>query len=78
MRDEHDPLRQLTDTRSGVESFLKGYLRENKGFKFVETLEVTFVKAPDVKKTAYFHSKAKVVTNEREIEGLLRESQQRV
>ena len=73
-----DPLRQLTDTREGLEVFLKNQLRATKGFKFVETLEVTFVKAQGVEKTAYFHSKAKVLTNKGEIEGSLRESQQRI
>ena len=58
-----------------------------KGFKFIETLEVTFRKreydpktgeSEYIYKTAYFNSKAKTITNANEIGSELSISQQEI
>ena len=58
-----------------------------KGYKFIETLEVTFVKVAissktgereDIYKTAFFNSKAKTITKASEIESELSMSRQEI
>ena len=66
--DNLNPLNHFTKTRALVESHLENLLKDMKGFKFIETLEVTFEKdTVDLKtgkcvsiyKTAFFNGKAK-------------------
>ena len=58
IKNENDPLKQLQSTRKAVEHKLKQLLREENGFKFDETLKVTFEKETNKEgttiKTAYF------------------------
>ena len=54
-----DPLIQLQNTRLAIKTHLKNLLKSMKGFKYVETLEVTFEKMSNndiINKTAYFNS----------------------
>ena len=44
IRDEKDPLVQSQKSRSAIEHLFKNLLVQTKGFKFVETLKVRFVK----------------------------------
>ena len=44
LKDNLNPLNHFTKTRPQTESHLKDLLKTMKGFKFIETLEVTFVK----------------------------------
>ena len=65
--DNKDPLNQLTKTQKVIEHYLNKELGELKGFKYIETLKVTFVKLVGnkiTKKTAYFNSKTKTLINE--------------
>ena len=63
IQDNLNPLNHFTKTKALVESHLKDLLKTMKGFKFIETLEVTFIKATfnsktgereDIYKTAFF------------------------
>ena len=42
LQDNLNPLNHFTKTKALVESHLEGLLKDMKGFKFIETLEVTF------------------------------------
>ena len=44
LQDNLNPLNHFTKTKALVESHLEGLLNDMKGFKFIETLEVTFEK----------------------------------
>ena len=44
IRDNLNPLNHFTKTKALVESDLKDLLKTMKGYKFIETLEVTFEK----------------------------------
>ena len=68
LQDNLNPLNHFTKTKVLVESHLEDLLKSMKGFKFIETLEVTFEKETiDSKtgelvsfyKTAFFNGKAK-------------------
>ena len=50
LRDEKDPLVQLQKSRRAIEHLFKNLLVQTKGFKFVETLQVKFVKHSNNKK----------------------------
>ena len=73
-----NPLDHFTNTKAFVEFYLESLLKDMKGFKFIETLGVTFVKmitTDSVNKTtvriykkAFFNSKAKTVTKASDIE----------
>ena len=87
IQDNMNPLNHFTKTKALVESHLKDLLKTMKGFKFIETLEVTFKKEEyDPKtgereyryKTAYFNSKAKTITNANEIGSELSISEQEI
>ena len=71
LQDSLNPLNHLKKTKALVESHLEILLKDMKGFKFIETLEVTFEKDTidsktgkhvSIYKTAFFNSKAKIVT----------------
>ena len=69
--DNLNPSNHFTKTRPQTESHLEDLLKTMKGFKFIETLEVTFEKDTvdsktgkrvSIYKTAFFNGKAKIVT----------------
>ena len=70
-----------------VESHLKDLLKTMKGYRFIETLEITFQKSvinpetgkrESTYKTAFFIGKAKAITKASEIESELSMSQQEI
>ena len=80
-----NPLNHFTKTKVLAESHLKDLLKIMKGYKFIETLEVTFKKKAsysktgkreNIYKTAFFNGKAKTITNANETESELSISQQ--
>ena len=82
-----NPLNHFTKTEVFVESHLKDLLKTMKGFKFIETLEVTFEKreydpktgeSEYIYKTSYFNSKAKTITDANEIGSELSISKQEI
>ena len=59
IKNYRDPLIRLQSTRLAVKKILENILLKMKGFKYVETLEVTFEKMSNndiINKTAYFNS----------------------
>ena len=79
MRNEKDPLIQLQITRRAMEHIFKTLLIKTKGFKFVETLQVKFVKCTNDKKVlknGYFNSTTDLIINETDIKLSLQASQQ--
>ena len=82
-----NPLNHFTKTRALVESHLENLLKDMKGFKFIETLEVTFRKDTvdskigkrvSIYKTAFFNGKAKTITKPDDIEHELSLSRQEI
>ena len=81
IKNKKDPLIQLQNTRLAVGNHLKNILKSMKGFKYVETLEVTFEKMSNddiINKTAYFNSDAETITNDNEIIESLEYSKERI
>ena len=85
--DNLNPLNHFTKTRALVESHLENLLKDKKGFKFIETLEVTFekdiidsktAKRVSIYKTAFFNGKAKTITKPDDIEPELNMSRQEI
>ena len=79
IKDNKDPLNQLTKTQKVIEHYLNKELGELKRFKYIETLKVTFEKQLEdeiITKTAYFNSKTKTLINENEINEVLQTSRQ--
>ena len=77
--DNKDPLLQLTKTRNVIEQYLNKELGELKGFKYIETLKITFEKQLGNKttiKTAYFNSMTTTIINKNEINKALQTSRQ--
>ena len=77
--DNKDPLKQLTETKKVIERHLNKELGELKGFKYIETLKITFEKQlgnETTINTAYFNSKTKTLINENEINEVLQTSRQ--
>ena len=77
LQDNLNPLNHFTKTRPKTESHLEDFLKIMKGFKFIETLEVTFEKDTidsktgkhvSIYKTAFFNGKAKTITKVDDIE----------
>ena len=72
-----NPLDHFTKTKPFIESHLESLLKDMKGFKFIETLEVTFVKivitdsinetTSRIYKKAFFSGKAKTITKPNDI-----------
>ena len=75
-------MKQLQNTRKGIEAKLKTLLSEANGLKVVETLKVTFEKQitedDTTIKTAYFNSKTFTIINENEINNELQLSGQQI
>ena len=81
LRDEKDPLVQLQKSRTAIEHLFKNLLIQTKGFKFVETLQVKFVKHSNDKKilkNGYFNSTTDLIINETDIKLSLQASQQQL
>ena len=85
--DNLNPLNHFTKTRPQTQSHLEDLLKTMKGFKFNETLEVTFEKDTidsktgkrvSIYKTALFNGKAKIVTKVDDIEPELNMSRQEI
>ena len=77
--DNKDPLHQLTKTQKVIEHYLNKELGELKGFKYIETLKITFKKQLGNKttiKTAYFNSMTTTIINKNEINKALQTSRQ--
>ena len=77
--DNKDPLHQLTETKKVIEHYLNKELGELKGFKYIETLKITFEKQLRNKttiKTAYFNSMTTTIINKNEINKALQTSRQ--
>ena len=77
LQDNLNPLNHFTKTKELVESHLESLLKDMKGFKFIEPLEVTFEKDTidsktgkrvSIYKTAFFNGKAKTITKPNNIE----------
>ena len=87
LQDNLNPLNHFAKTRPQTESHLEDLLKTMKGFKFTETLEVTFVKDTidsetgkrvSIYKTAFFNGKAKTITKVDGIEPELNMSRQEI
>ena len=87
LQDNLNPLNHFTKTKASIESHLENLLKDMKGFKFIETLEVTFKKdtidsktgkCVSIYKTAFFNGKAKIVTEVDDIEPELNMSRQQI
>ena len=85
LQDNSNPLNHFTKTKELVESHLENLLKDMKGFKFIETLEITFEKDSidsktgkrvSIYKTAFFNGKAKTITKASDIEHELNMSRQ--
>ena len=85
LQDNLNPLNHFTETRALIESHLENLLKDMKGFKFIETLEVMFEKDSidsktgkrvSIYKTAFFNGKAKTITKASDIEHKLNMSRQ--
>ena len=87
LQDNLNPLNHFTKTKALVKSHLEGLLKDMKGFKFIETLELMFEKGAinsktgkhvSTYKTAFFNGKAKIVTKLDDIEPELSMSRQEI
>ena len=87
LQDNLNPFNHFMKTRPLIESHLEGLLKDMKGFKFIETLEVTFEKQTinsktgehvSIYKTAFFNGKAKTITKANDIEPELSMSRQEI
>ena len=81
LRDNKDPLLQLQKSRRAVEYLFNNLLVQTKGFKFVETLQVKFVKFSNYKKiqkNGYFNSTTDLIINETDIKLAIQASQQQI
>ena len=85
LQDNLNLLNHFTKTKALVESYLENLLKDMKGFKFIETLEVMFEKDTidsktgkriSIYKTAFFNGKAKTITKVDDIEPELNMSRQ--
>ena len=82
-----NPLNHFGNTKDLVESHLENLLKDMKGFKFIEALEVTFEKDNidsktgkhvSIYKTAFFNGKVKTITQPNDIEPKLSMSRQEI
>ena len=87
LQDNLNPLNHFTKTKALVESHLENLLKDMKGFKFIETLEVTFEKDTihsttgkrvSIYKTAFFNGKAKTITTPNDVGPELNMSRQEI
>ena len=81
LRDKKDPLLQSQKSRRAVEYLFNNLLVQTKGFKFVETLQVKFVKHSNDKKilkNGYFNAPTDLIINATDIKLALQASQQQI
>ena len=81
IKNSKDPLSQMQDTRLAIGQKFEELLKETNGFKFNETLKITFSKLTNdgvLYKTVYFNGKSKTNINENEIQFELETSQQEI
>ena len=81
LRDKKDPLLQSQKSRRAVEYLFNNLLVQTKGFKFVETLQVKFIKYSNDKKilkNGYFNSTTDLIINETDIKLAIQASQQQI
>ena len=81
LRDKKDPLLQLQKSRRAVEYLFNNLLVQTKGFKFVETLQVKFVKYSNdkkIQKNGYFNSTTDLIINKTDIKLAIQASQQQI
>ena len=81
LRDKKDPLLQSQKSRRAVEYLFNNLLVQTKGFKFVETLQVKFVKYSNdkkIQKYGYFNSTTDLIINETDIKLAIQASQQQI
>ena len=87
LQDNLNPLNHFTKTKALVKSHLESLLKDIKGFKFIERLEVTFEKdtidsktgkRASIYKTAFFNGKAKTITKPNDIKPELSMSRQEI
>ena len=81
LRDKKDPLLQSQKSRRAVEYLFNNLLVQTKGFKFVETLQVKFVKDSDdkpIQKNGYFNSTTDLIINKTDIKLAIQASQQQI
>ena len=81
LRDKKDPLVQLQKSRRAVEYLFNNLLVQTKGFKFVETLQVKFIKYSNdkqIQKNVFFNSSTDLIINETDIKLSLQASQQQI
>ena len=87
LQDNSNPLNHFTKTKELIETHLENLLKDMKGFKFIETLEITFEKDSidsktgkrvSIYKTAFFNGKAKTITKADDIEHELNMSRQEI
>ena len=87
LQDNLNLLNHFTKTKALVESHLENLLKDMKGFKFIETLEVTFEKDTidsktgkhvSIYKTAFLNGKVKTITKPNDIEPELSMSRQEI
>ena len=81
LRDKKDPLLQLQKSRKAVEYLFNNLLVKTKGFKFVETLQVKFVKYSDgkpIQKNGYFNSTTDLIINKTDIKLAIQASHQQI
>ena len=81
LRDKKDPLLQLQKSRRAVEYLFNNLLVQTKGFKFIETLQVKFVKYSNdkkIQKNGYFNSTTDLIINETDIKLAIQASQQQI
>ena len=81
LRDNKDPLVQLQESRKAIEYLFNNQLKIFKGFKYVETLQVKFIKFSNGQKTeknGFFNSKADLILNNTNIQSSLQISKQHI
>ena len=81
LRDNKDPFVQLQKSRKAIEYLFNNQLNIFKGFKYVETLQVKFVKFSNGQKTeknGFFNSKADLILNNTNIQSSLQISKQHI
>ena len=81
LKTDRDALVHLQNTRLAISRLFNTILNNTKGFKFVETLKVTFVKRKDndnIYKPAYFNSRVQILINPNDFLSSLQLSQQQV
>ena len=81
LRDNKDPLVQLQESRKAIEYLFNNQLKISKGFKYVETLQVKFIKFSNGQKTeknGFFNSKADLIINNTNIQSSLQISKQHI